>query len=209
MSEHEALLNLIHREVLRVLHRSTRRTPVVVDGYDPKTHAAKFKLMPDSVSGDPVITGWIPLQTQQTGNNFGWHMPPNIGDHGWLEFHDDDREAGTFVHASFNDKFQPVDTVKAGEWFYKHKNGASIYYKDDGSVNLTDKAGNFVNMDGTGTVTINDKNGNKLVLDSSGNVQVIPGSGKFVFLGGTGADGSYDFVLTASAPSVNVKAKVS
>jgi phage baseplate assembly protein gpV len=152
MSAHEALINFIHREVERAVARHTQRTPVVVDGFDPKTHTAKFKLMPDS-EDTAVITGWIPLQTQQTGNNFGWHMPPNIGDHGWLEFHDDDREAGNFVHASFNDQFQPVSSVQAGEWFYKHRSGSSIYYKSDGSVTITDKGGNTVVMNGTDTIT--------------------------------------------------------
>ncbi len=61
---------------------------------------------------------------------------------------------------------------------------------------------------GAGSVTITAKNGNKVVLDNSGNVQVTPGSGKIVYLGGTGSDGSYDFVETVSGPSTNVKARI-
>jgi phage baseplate assembly protein gpV len=148
----EALINLIHREALRVLHRNTRRTPVVVDSYDPKTYAAKFKLMPDSVSQD-VITGWIPLHTLQTGNNFGWHSPPNVGDHGWLDFHEDDREGGTFTAATFNDKFKPI-AVDAGEVMYQHKTGSQIYFKKDGTVTVKDKGGNSIVMNGSDTITL-------------------------------------------------------
>jgi phage baseplate assembly protein gpV len=149
----EALINLIHREALRVLHRNTRRTPVVVDSYDPKTYAAKFKLQPDSIEQD-VVTGWIPLHTLQSGNNFGWHSPPNVGDHGWLDFHEDDREGGTFTAATFNDKFQPVQ-VQAGEVMYQHKTGSQIYFKTDGTVTIKDKSGtDTIVMDGNGTVTI-------------------------------------------------------
>ena len=208
MSEYEAFANMVHHEVLRVLHRNSRRSAVVVDGYDPKTHAVKLRLMPDSVdSNNPVITGWIPLKTEQTGNGFGWHMPPNIGDHGWAEFHDDDREAGQFVSAAFNDKFQPVET-KAGEWFYKNKWGALINFKEDGSVTITDKSGSTVTLDGTGTITIQGKAGNNAVLKSTGEVTVKPKDGKFVFLGGDGLIGTYDFVSTLSGPSINTKARI-
>lgn len=225
MSDHEGLINLIHREVLRVLHRSTRRSPGIVDSYDPDTHAVKLKLMPDSVDDSaPVLTGWLALHPLQTGNSFGWHMPPNIGDPFWAEFHDDDHEAGQATLSTFNDNFKPVNTVQAGEWFYKHKQGASIYYKNDGSVTLTDKAGQTIQMDGTGKITITDKagdtviltassatvkaaGGNEIVLDNAGNVQVKPQGGT-VFLGGTGSDGDYELVLTMAGPAANTKAKI-
>lgn len=153
MSWHEALVNIVHREVLRVMHRNTRRTPVIVDGYDPITHAAKFKLMPDSVD-TAVITGWVPLHTPQTGNNFGWHMPPNIGDHGWLDFHESDREGATFTGAAFNDKFKPVVT-QAGELQYITKWGHVLYFKNDGTLTIKDKAGtNSIVMNGTDTITL-------------------------------------------------------
>ena len=152
MSVHEQLVNMIHREVVRVLHRNTRRTPVIVDSYDPATYAAKFKLMPDSVT-TPVITGWIPLHTLQSGNNFGWHSPPNIGDHGWLDFHEDDREAGFYSAATFNDQFKPVQ-VQAGELMYQHKSGSQIYFKQDGTVTIKDKGGNSIVMNGTDTIKL-------------------------------------------------------
>lgn len=66
-------------------------------------------------------------------------MPPEIGEQGWLEFHDDDREAATWSHSSYNDNAKPVKT-QAGEWQYISPWGHVIYHKQDGS--LTIKSGN-------------------------------------------------------------------
>jgi phage baseplate assembly protein gpV len=185
MSEIEGLIDLIHAEVLRVLHRTTRRSPVVVDSYDPQTHAAKFKLMPDSDgNNEPVITGWIPLHPQQTGNGAGWHIPPNIGDHGWIEFHDDDREGGTFQAAVFNDKFPPDKTVQAGEWKYIHpKTKTKIYYDNSGNITITgmntsdgkgggqDNSKQTIILKADGSVTTQDRTGvDNIVLDGVGNI---------------------------------------
>jgi hypothetical protein len=51
-----------------------------------------------------------------------------------------------------------------------------------------------------------DKNGNVLMMDA-GKFYLKPG-GPTLFLGGTGDDGAYDFVMTESGPSSNVKAKL-
>lgn len=165
----EAIANIVHREVLRVLHRNTRRTPVVVDSYDPATYAAKFKLMPDSVD-QAVITGWIPLNTSQTGNNYGWHHPPNIGDHGWLEFHEDDREAAFFTAATFNDQLKPLQT-QPGELQYQTIWGHVIYAKQDGSLTLKNGT-----KSGSGGTAKNPPSGSStqgsIVIDSSGNITI-------------------------------------
>jgi hypothetical protein len=196
MSATEDFLNLIHREIMATMDRMTRRQPGIVDSYDPETHAIKLKLMPDSGEGEtPVITGWIPLHTQQTGNQFGWHSPPNIGDPGWIEFHEFDREGGTFQQATFNDNFPPDKTVEAGELKYIHKSKTSIYFdkdgnititgmntsdgkgggqdnskqtivlKKDGSTSFTDKAGQSVVMNGTDTIAITDAAGDTVVMN--------------------------------------------
>lgn len=185
MSAEEGLINLIHSEVFRALHRSTRRTPVQVDAYDPKLHAVKLKLMPESMDGsEPVVTGWVPLHPVQTGNNFGWHAPPNINDHGWLEFSDFDREGGTFTHAVFNDKFKPIQDVQAGELKYRHKTGTLIYFDKNGNVTITGKnntnANGGTNTAGTGssqTGTGQDNSKQTFILKSDGSVYVQDSTG--------------------------------
>lgn len=199
MRHSEDLINLIHAEVLRVLHRTTRRTPVVVDGYDKKTHSVRLKLMPESTEQKPVLTGWIPLHTMQSGNKRGWFSPPNVGDHGWLEFHDDDREAGTFTHAAFNDKFPPDDTVDAGELKYIHPGTETqIYFKKDGSItirgqktNSQDNSKQMLVFGADGSIMMQDKSGNaKLKLDGSGNIIMDAATWTAVASGPAGIKGS-------------------
>jgi phage gp45-like len=68
-----------------------------------------------------------------------------------------------------------------------------------GAAVLYDDKGNVIFVKGTNGIQISAK---------SGNVTVKPEGGKFVFLGGDGSDGGYDFVMTAAGQSVNVKAKI-
>jgi len=198
MSWHEALVNIIHREVLRVLHRNTRRTPVIVDSYDPVNYAAKFKLMPDSVD-TAVITGFVPLHTIQSGNNYGWHAPPNIGDHGWLDFHEDDREGGTFTGAAFNDRFKPLPT-QPGELQYQSIWGHVIYLRQDGSLTLKNGA-----RSGAGGTAANPPAGtsqqSSVVLDPAGDITHTAANN----ITHTAAAA---ISLTASGGNVNVKSPV-
>jgi uncharacterized protein involved in type VI secretion and phage assembly len=195
MINNEALLNLIHREVFRVLARSTRRTPAVVDSYDPTTYAAKFKLMPDS-EDTAVVTGWISLGTPQSGNNYGWHQPPEIGAHGWLEFHEGDREAAVWHASQFNDQFQPVQT-QSGETQYITKWGSLVYFKNDGSVTIKDKNGSdSIVMDGNGTVTIT-----ATTINLVGNVHLGATGGQPAALQGS-VDSHGDNLVSALATKV-------
>jgi hypothetical protein len=179
MSAVESLVNLIHREVTRVMARNTRRTPAVVDSWDPDTYAAKYKLMPDSAD-QAVITGLISHHTPQTGKGFGWHFAPNIGDHGYLEFHEDDREAAFSSGGTFNDMFKPVRT-QAGETQYISKWGHVLYFKDDGSVTIKNgnkqkKAAQQTTSTGSGTnAPANDTKPAKqsaITLTNDGNVTI-------------------------------------
>ena len=69
----------------------------------------------------------------------------------------------------------------------------------------------------TGATTLYDANKNRIDLNADGvaitaagsKITVKPPSGGIVFLGGDGSTGTYDFVLTPSGPSINVKARIS
>lgn len=159
MSAHEGLVNLIHREVLRVLNRSARRTPCIIDSWDAATHSVRVRFQPED-----TLSGLIPVQTAQAGSQFGLHIAPNINDHGWVEFHEDDREAGVFVSSMFNDNFLPV-AVAPGEYLYKHSSGSSIYFKSDGTVTITDKGGSAIAFDGAGNITVT-TSGGKVTINS-------------------------------------------
>ena len=142
----EALRNtFIFREVQRLLDRRARRMPCTVDSYDPSQHTVKVKLQPE---GTP--TGWLQIETAQ----IGLQIAPNIGDPGWLEFHEADLRAAVYVGSNHNDQNPPPAEIQAGEWRYQDKSGSSLYFKSDGSITATDKAGSTVVLKGDDTASI-------------------------------------------------------
>jgi phage baseplate assembly protein V len=142
----EGLRNIIHREVQRFLDRRTRRVPCIVDSYNGNTHTVKVKLQPEG-----VLSGWMQIQTAQVG----LLVAPNIGDPGWIEFHENDRRAGVFVASNHNNNKPPPKVINAGELYYEPPagGGSSLYYKNDGSIATVDKAGSATLMDGAGNVS--------------------------------------------------------
>lgn len=68
-----------------------------------------------------------------------------------------------------------------------------------GTAMLYDDKGNVVFVKGQSGIVITAR---------QGKVTIKPADDEFVYLGGDGSDGMYDFVLTESGPSVNVKAKI-
>jgi phage baseplate assembly protein V len=151
----EALRNIIHREVQRFLDRRTRRVPCIVDSYNPSQHTVKVKLQPEG-----TLTGWLQIETAQVG----LQIAPNIGDPGWLEFHEADRRAAVFVGSNHNDLNPPPKEIQAGEAYYQNKSGSSVYFKGDGSITATDKSGSSYAMDGTGNVAVTGET--KITLDA-------------------------------------------
>jgi phage baseplate assembly protein gpV len=145
MSVIESLRNFIHQEVQRALDRRMRRIPCLVSAYNPSQHTVKVKLQPSGTE-----TGWVQIETPQVG----WVIAPSIGDPGWLEFHEADRRAAVFVGSNHNDNFPVPQQIAAGEFYYTNKAGQSLYFKSDGSITATDKAGSVYELDGTGNVSL-------------------------------------------------------
>ena len=140
---HEALLDIIRREIQRAMDRRIRRMPCVVDGYNPAQHTVKVKLMPSG-----IVTGWLLIETGQ----IGLQIAPSVGDPGWLEFHEADRRAAVFVGANHNDLATPPKSIQPGEFYYQHKSGSSLYFKADGSVTIKDKGSAVIELDGSGNI---------------------------------------------------------
>jgi hypothetical protein len=141
----ESFRNFIHLEVQRFLDRRTRKMPCIVTGYRGDLHAVKVELQPTG-----TLSGWIQVETDQVGNL----VAPNIGDPGWLDFHEDDRRAAVFVGSNHNDLFPPPQAINAGERLIKTSFGSMFYFKNDGSITSTDKAGTVIASDGTGNATV-------------------------------------------------------
>jgi phage baseplate assembly protein gpV len=141
----EGYRNQQHREALRVVARITRRVPCLVASYDGDQHRVKVQRQPEG-----TLTGWLQIQTAQ----IGLMIAPNIGDPGWLEFHDGDPRAAVFVGSNHNDLNPPPIAIQAGEAYYQNKFGFSLYVKADGSATATDKAGTTFELDGAGNATV-------------------------------------------------------
>lgn len=90
-----------------------------------------------------------------------------------------------------NAVFMPISSTK----WPKRPNGdmTSYWINGPGGAILSD-------MNGTHSVQVDVKN-KKIIVN-------IPDASWKVFLGGNGIDGTYDFVMTASGPSINVKARI-
>lgn len=90
---------------------------------------------------------------------------------------------------------------------FEHKDKRIKNLKEGNTV-LYDDKGNVVFAKGDNGLSVNAKTGTVEVRSQTDKVTVKPGDGKFVYLGGDGTDGTYDFVMTESGPSINVKARI-
>jgi uncharacterized protein involved in type VI secretion and phage assembly len=157
----EGLRNFIHQEVQRFLDRRMRKTPCQVTGYRGDIHAVKVMYRPSQ-----TLSGWVQIETDQVGSL----IAPNIGDPGWIDFHEDDRRAPVFVGSNHNDLFPPAQQINAGERFFRVF-GSTFYQKNDGSVEISDSGGaTWVLRDGA--ITSTDKVGTIIATDGAGNANV-------------------------------------
>lgn len=126
----------------------------VVEGYDPDTYSCKVMLQPNE-----VMTGWLPISTEWSGNGWGLFAPPSIGDMVDVHFQEGDPDSGYVSRQYFNDVERPVH-VESGEFFLIHKSGSALKFNNDGSVDLiahTDlraTVGGDLTADVTGKATI-------------------------------------------------------
>lgn len=197
---YDAVLNIVHREVMRVLGASPRRIACTVDGYNPADHTVRVITQPDG-----TLSGWIQIQALQ----IGMMVAPNVNDPGWLEFHEGDGDAPVFVGSSHNDLNAPPTQIQEGEFFYKNAKGQTFYFKNDGSTMLTDGAGASSKML-DGAITLTDKANTTISTDGTGNASVkaniaLTVQAPSISLGNGGA--LEPVMLATNQPSVVLKAQ--
>jgi len=183
--------NAVLRIVERYFAGKHNKRAGLVTSWDPNKHLAKVMFQPEGHE-----TGWIPVHTMAAGDGFG-HMTglmpgdgKTTGDQVEVEYQEGDFETGA-ITSRIHSQVDTPPVVQSGEQLFMTPFGSSTKLANDGSVTTTDKGGSIIKQDGTG------------------NISHKPASGKFVFLGGDGVTGTYDFVTTASGPSINVKARIS
>lgn len=137
----EALLNMVRREVHRVLQVLIQRPRVgTVSSYDPDAHAVKVMLQPENKE-----SGWIPLATQHIGNGYGLAWGPEVGDQVEIGFQEGDISTPRVVGRLHSDEDKPP-RVEAGEMLLKRKDGSQIIMNKNGNVHIHTKGTLFINM---------------------------------------------------------------
>ena len=179
--------------VLRIVERHSagrhNKRAGLVTSWDPKKHLAKVMFQPEGHE-----TGWLPVHTMAAANGSG-HMTgltqgdgKTTGDHVEVVYQEGDFETGAIV-ARIHSEVDAAPTVQSGEQLFSTPFGQSIKMANDKSVAIAGASNLKADMTDTSHIS-------------------VPVN-KIIYLGGDGSTGTYDFVMTASGPSINVKARIS
>lgn len=181
----EGLLNLIRREIARAVKPAPSRA-ALIDSYDQKAHAVKVRFQPDD-----ILSGWIPICTQNIGSDHGVLVGPEIGAQVIVGHLEGDVEAAFIQGRIYSDQERPPE-VASGDILIKHKSGQKTLMSTDGSVTTTLADGTTMKLE-TGKATTQLPDGTMVRL-----------SGGKVYLGAEGGPA----VMTEAGPSTVVFAKV-
>ena len=155
----ETLESYVARVVERTIAGRYSERHGLVTSYDPKKYLAKVTFQP---SGQE--SGWLPIETGHIGDGYGMAVGltpgdgKKTGDQVIVRFQENDFEGGKIVQRVHSDQDKPPE-VQAGEMVMWTKWGQKIYFKNDGSVTLTDGKGATLFFDGKGNIT---NTGNKI-----------------------------------------------
>jgi phage baseplate assembly protein gpV len=143
----QQVLNIIRREVARVIGQIALNRVGVVTSYDPATYSAKVLLQPENTE-----TGWLPIATAWSGNGWGLFCPPSPGDVVDVHFQEGGKDAGIIGLRHYGNKFTPKP-VPSGEFWLAHQSGSYLKFFNDGGV-IVNTAHNLIALVG-GAVTMN------------------------------------------------------
>jgi len=139
----EHLMNVIRREVYRVMQTYSHSKIAEVTSWDPDNHMAKVKFKPrDNESG------WLPVQAHHVGGGFGILVGLTAGDIVKVEPHNGDPNAMQITARYHHDKAKPP-RVESGQMLLKHQSGSTIFFDNDGSVHIKSKGNVFINGSGS------------------------------------------------------------
>lgn len=188
------ILNLVRREIDRVLNGMPHPQWGIVTSYNENTYSVKVRLQPDDIE-----TEWMPLPVEHVGNGYGLLMAPEIDDLVLVGYTDGSRDAPYIIARAHNDEQKPPK-VEAGEMVLMHKSKG--YIKIDKDNVLVVKHGNdkehaFVMRDDTMEMTHADGE-SAIIFQGEGKVLIkgrkimLDASEKLV-LGGT--DGTQALIM--------------
>lgn len=169
----------IENIVLNILERWHRGRFVerhgLVTAYDPDNHLGKVMLQPEGFE-----TGWLPIERPHIGETYGIAIGlqpgdgKTTGDQVTVRYQEGDVESGKISGMVYSDVDKPPK-VQSGEMLIYTRfqksgggpesaqsaqggTGQQLYFKNDGSVLLTDGNGGSISFDGNGNRTDKHKN---------------------------------------------------
>lgn len=151
----EDLLNLVRREVSRMLNLQARDRIGIVDSYDPDRHSVKVRYQPEN-----TLSGWLPVGSLMAGNGYGVFFAPTPGDQVEVGFQGGVHEAGIVRMRLFSTTDQPL-SVPSGEMWAIHQSGSGWKFHNDGTgeiiaaSDLTLTVGGDLNVNVAGDYNLN------------------------------------------------------
>jgi len=151
----------------------TLTTALVTDNVDPQGHnRLKIQYPWDS---DQNESYWARMITFMSGDGFGAHFVPEIGDEVLVSFLNGDIETPIIMGALWNDERTPPyeNTHENSIRAIKSKNGHELILNDEDEglkIEIKSSQGHKITLDDSGDkLSIEDKGGNSIIIDSSQN----------------------------------------
>ncbi len=189
MGEDEFIHTVMHAAELQAGNRAALVLTAFVMSYDPRTNRVKC-IVPgyaEMTTGQMLQTGWISLGSIAASNGWGIQAAPfggatqdnpSAGEQITLQILNTGNGSYVASVMTWNAKSAvPLPTIAAGEMYMRDAKGNSVYFKSDGSLNISGV--DTVNVSGASTVNI---------------------------VGSAGVNVSSSSVVNVTAPSINLGA---
>lgn len=139
------LLNVMANRAAQSQAGFTGTRQGIITGYDAAEYCIKATLQP---TGEE--TGWIPLATIWAGNGWGLCAGPMVGAEVEINFDSGLIGAGMASGQFYNNEDR-CPGPPSGELWIVHQSGAFFKLLNSGAINIQDKTGSLVALNGDGT----------------------------------------------------------
>jgi phage gp45-like len=123
----EVTKNEASKQAVKYLSSSTG----TITSIDKNKYMAKVMLEPLGYE-----TGWLPISSIYTGNEFGWFALPAIGTEVTVEFEMGNPNCGKVMLSNFNNTDCPIP-MEPGEVKLLHESGSFLIFHNDGSIEIS------------------------------------------------------------------------
>lgn len=130
----DAFQSMIRQQASMVQNSITQTQVGTVVAYDPATFTVIVQLYPQDADTPALQTGWIPLFTLSTNQQWGIFVPPSLGD--LIEVHYQEGSLQN-AYAGLRAIMQGNSpNVPSGEMWFIHASGSYVKITNDGKVSI-------------------------------------------------------------------------